>query len=85
MELNYDNMNTPQSKRNLLQPKESKIRDIYSKIKRKRINHNFVRNKIITHLEKDDRYIYPKIKTIKSKLYDITNSEPIEIKEKKKN
>ena len=56
IELNYDNMNTPQTKRNLLQPKESKIKDIYSKIKRKRINHNCVRNKKITHLEKDDRY-----------------------------
>jgi hypothetical protein len=94
MELNYDNINTPQSKRNLLQPTESKIKDIYSKIKRKRMNHNFVGNKKITHLEKDDRYIYPKIKTIKSKLYDITHSEPIEVnesvkkkrkKEKKKN
>jgi hypothetical protein len=49
MELNYDNMNTPQSKRNLLQPKESKIKDIYSKIKRKRMNHNFIRNVMLTN------------------------------------
>jgi hypothetical protein len=42
-------MNTPQSKRSLLPPLESKIKDIYSKIKR--LKHNFVRKKKFT-LEK---------------------------------